>query len=409
MSSSTAPLPRAQIIAVLIGAATMLTLSMGMRQSLGLFMPPMVRDLQLSAADFTLALAVQNAVWGVTQPMIGPWVDRYGVRWIALIGGAIYVGSLALMIWGGSLLTLILGAGVGIGVALSCTAFATALNATTRSVSPARRGLAVGIVSAAGSLGTLLCAPFAQAMMQAFDWRMALLGFLALAIAILPAAFATGIADRVPVAAPTDRALSLRDALVEAGGHRGYVVMTIAFFVCGLQLVFITTHLPTYLAICGIDPMIGAQALALIGAFNVAGSFLFGWLSDRYSKRLLLAIIYLVRTAVFGVYFALPPTPLSTLLFAAAMGLTWLGVVPLVNGLIAQIFGLRFMATLYGITFFSHQLGSFLGAWGGGLLYDWGGNYDLAWKIGVVIGLIAGTMQLLMDEKPTARMAAQPV
>ncbi|MBX3502736.1 MAG: MFS transporter [Alphaproteobacteria bacterium] len=408
MTRSAAPLPRAHTIAVLIGAATMLSLSMGMRQSLGLFMPPMVRDLQLSAADFTLALAVQNAVWGITQPMIGPWVDRYGVRWIALTGGAIYAVSLALMIWGGSLLTLILGAGVGIGIALSFTAFATTLSAATRSVSPPRRGLAVGIVAAAGSLGTLICAPFAQTMMQAFDWQMALLGFLALAIAILPAAFATGIADRVPVAAPTDRALSLREALIEAGGHRGYVVMTVAFFVCGLQLVFITTHLPTYLANCGIDPMVGAQALALIGAFNVVGSFLFGWLSDRYSKRLLLAIIYLARTAVFGLYFALPATPLSTLLFAAAMGLTWLGVVPLVNGLIAQIFGLRFMATLYGITFFSHQLGSFVGAWGGGLLYDWGGSYDLAWKIGVVIGLIAGTMQLLMDERPTARMAAQP-
>lgn len=408
MTSGTAPLPRAQTIAVLVGAAMMLTLSMGMRQSLGLFMPPMVRDLQLSAADFTMALAVQNAVWGITQPMIGPWVDRYGVRWIAVSGGAIYVGAIALMIWGGSLLTLILGAGVGIGIALSFTAFATSFSAATRSVSPARRGIAVGIVAAAGSFGTLLCAPFAQAMMRAFDWQVALLGFLALAIAILPAAFATGIADRVPVAALTDRALSLREALAEAGGHRGYVVMTIAFFVCGLQLVFITTHLPTYLVNCGIDPMVGAQALALIGAFNVLGSFLFGWLSDRYSKRLLLAIIYLVRTVVFGLYFALPPTPLSTLLFAAAMGLTWLGVVPLVNGLIAQIFGLRFMATLYGITFFSHQLGSFLGAWGGGLLYDWGGNYDLAWKIGVVIGLIAGTMQLLMDERPTGRMAAHP-
>jgi predicted MFS family arabinose efflux permease len=186
--------------------------------------------------------------------------------------------------------------------------------------------------------------------------------------------------------------------------------MSLAFFVCGLQLVFLTTHLPTYLAICGMDPMLGAEALATIGAFNVVGSYLFGWLGGRYPKHLLLGLVYVLRSLFIAAYFALPPSAASTLAFAAAMGTLWLGVVPLVNGLVAEMFGIGFMATLTGVAFFSHQVGSFLGAWGGGLLYDALGSYTLAWELGVAIGLVAGAAQMLLGDPETPRAGgAEPV
>jgi predicted MFS family arabinose efflux permease len=197
------------------------------------------------------------------------------------------------------------------------------------------------------------------------------------------------------------------EAIREALGHRGYVVLAIAFFVCGLQLVFITTHLPTYLDICGIDPSVGSTALALVGLFNVFGSYLFGWLGGLYSKRFLLGGIYMLRSAVIAAYFVLPPSPTSTLVFAAAMGTLWLGVVPLVSGLVIHLFGLRYMATLSGVAFLSHQVGSFIGAWGGGLIYSRLGSYDLAWQGAVAIGLAAGLFQMTMNIQPSARILAE--
>ena len=222
----------------------------------------------------------------------------------------------------------------------------------------------------------------------------------------MPASWIGSRADKLPNSLPTDRDLTLLGALDEARRHPGYVVMAMAFFVCGLQLVFLTTHLPTYLAQCGMDASYSAIVLMLIGGFNIVSSWLFGWLGDRYPKRLLLGGIYLMRSLVLALFFIFPPTPLSVVLFGAAMGTLWLGVIPLVNGLVVQLFGLRFLSTLTGIAFLSHQAGSFLGAWGGGYLFDLMGSYDLAWKIGVLVGLIAGTAQLLMNDRPTARVAA---
>jgi predicted MFS family arabinose efflux permease len=398
-------LRRAQSFSILAGASVMLSLGMGMRQSLGLFMGPVTRDLQLSAADFTLALAVQNIVWGVTQPFVGALADRLGSRPVMLAGSLLYAASLAMVVWGGPL-GLMLGAGVGIGVALSCTGSALAMSVSARAVTAARRSVVLGLVSAAGSLGTFVAAPLAQSLIVSDGWQFALVGFIGLAAAMLPAAFFAGGADRVPLAHAAGEASSLRGVLDEARRHRGFIVLSAAFFVCGLQLVFITTHLPTFLANCGMDPMLAAQSLATIGAFNVAGSYLFGWLGGKLPKRLLLGAIYILRSLIVTTYFMTPVTPTSTLLFSAAMGMLWLGVVPLVNGLVAEIFGLRFMATLAGVAFFSHQVGSFFGAWGGGLIYDALGSYDLAWKSAVAIGLVAGAAQLMMDDRPTPRMAA---
>jgi len=396
---------RAQAIAVLSSAAIMLSIGMGLRQSLGLFQTPVVQDLGLQAADFAMAIAVQNIVWGITQPFVGALVDRFGPRRIAIAGALLYAAGLAITARATDAAMITLGSGVLIGIALSCTTSGIAANVAARVIVPERRSLAFGIVSAAGSLGTFFAAPLGQAIMQAGGWRLALGAFFVLSLVMLPAAFVAGRAGRLPNSSAADKDLTLGGALGEARRHSGYVVMSLAFFVCGLQLVFLTTHLPSYLALCGMDPMLGAQALAVIGLFNVIGSWGFGWLGDRYSKRALLGSIYITRSVVMAAYFMLPVSPASTLVFAALMGLTWLGVIPLVNGLVVQMFGIKFLSTLTGIAFFSHQVGSFLGAWGGGAIYDALGSYDHALQMGVIVGLIAGFAQLLAPERPTRRLA----
>jgi predicted MFS family arabinose efflux permease len=400
-------LTRAQSATILGGAALMLSLAMGMRQSLGLLQPHVIRDLGITAADYSLALAIQNIVWGITQPFVGLLVDRIGARPVAVTGVIVYALGLAVMALAPSALVLTLGAGLCIGLALSCTASNLAMNVTARTVTPARRSVAMGAVSAAGSLGLVVASPLAQAMIVTGGWQLALVAFLGLAAVMLPAALAAGRADAIEL--PTSQAAeqSATQALREAAAHGGYVTMAIAFFVCGLQLVFLTTHLPTYLDLCGIDPSVTATALALIGLFNVAGSYLFGWLGQRYPKHLLLGGIYLLRSAIIAVYFIAPPTPTGTLVFAAAMGSLWLGVVPLVNGLVVHLFGLRWMATLTGVAFFSHQVGSFVGAWGGGAIYASLGSYEWAWKGAVLIGVAAGLAQMAMNVRPSPRVLAE--
>jgi predicted MFS family arabinose efflux permease len=396
-------------LSILFGASLMLSLAMGMRQSLGLFLGPVTHDLGIGTTDFTFAIALQNITWGVTQPFVGALADRIGFRPVIILGTLLYVSGLGLMLTTGSALGMIVGPGLLVGLALSCTASALAMSAAARAVPDTRRSLVLGIVSAAGSLGTFLVAPMAQALIVGHGWHIALIAFIVLAAAMLPAGFLASGADRLP-AAPAKRAgATLGGVLREASRHRGFLVMSGAYFVCGLQLVFLTTHLPTYLAICGMDPMLSAEALSVIGFFNIVGSWLFGWLGGRYPKHVLLGLIYIMRSLFLAAYFALPASPSSTLVFAAAMGTLWLGVVPLVSGLVAQMFGLRFMATMVGVAFFSHQVGSFLGAWGGGLIYDALGSYDRAWQIGVAIGLIAGVAQIVLSDPRPRSGAARPV
>jgi predicted MFS family arabinose efflux permease len=400
-------LTRAQSATILGGAAHKLSLAMGMRQSLGLLQPHVIRDLGITAADYSLALAIQNIVWGITQPFVGLLVDRIGARPVAVTGVIVYALGLAVMALASSALVLTLGAGLCIGLALSCTASNLAMNVTARTVTPARRSVAMGAVSAAGSLGLVVASPLAQAMIVTGGWQLALVAFIGLAAVMLPAALAAGRADAIELPKSKAAEQSATQALREAAAHGGYVTMAIAFFVCGLQLVFLTTHLPTYLDLCGIDPSVTATALALIGLFNVAGSYLFGWLGQRYPKHLLLGGIYLLRSAIIAVYFVAPPTPAGTLVFAAAMGSLWLGVVPLVNGLVVHLFGLRWMGTLTGVAFFSHQVGSFVGAWGGGAIYASLGSYEWAWKGAVLIGVAAGLAQMAMNVRPSPRVLAE--
>ena len=395
-------------MAVLAGASVMLTMSMGMRQSFGLFVTPVTDDIGVTVADFTLALAVQNLVWGLSQPVIGGLADRFGCRAITVLGTALYAAGLGLTLFATGPVELVIGLGAMVGLALSCTALNLALAATARAVSPVRRSMVLGTVSAAGSIGTFVAAPLAQGLMNEAGWQMAIIGFMGLCAVMLPAAFFTGAGDKahaagMAAAGPGSR-VSFRTVLGEAAHHRGYIIMAVAFFVCGLQLVFIATHLPAYLAVCGQPPELGAQALAVIGGFNALGCYVLGWLGDRLPKHVILGSVYILRSLSIVVYFTLPASPESTLIFAAVMGLLWLGVAPLVNGLVVQIFGIGFVATLSGIAFLSHQLGSFVGAWGGGLIFDALGSYDLAWQIGVAIGVTAGVAQIFMDDRPTPRM-----
>ncbi|MGE0310225.1 MAG: MFS transporter [Lautropia sp.] len=393
---------------ILGGAAMLLTLAMGMRQSMGLFQPHMIRDIGITAADFSFAIALQNIVWGLTQPFFGAMVDRRGPRVVSLFGVFAYASGILLSLMATSATLFVLGTGLCVGLALSCTASNLAMNVTSRTVSPARRTFAMGAVGAVGSLGLVVASPLAQGLIVSSGWQSAMIAFLLLTVIMLPAALLAGRAGEIEIEAAPNRAdQSVGEALREAASHRGYVVMALAFFVCGLQLVFITTHLPAYLDICGIDPSVGATALALIGLFNAMGSFAFGWLGARFSKRFLLGGIYMLRSVFIAAYFTLPPTPTTTLVFAAAMGSLWLGVIPLINGLVIHLFGMRFMATLTGVAFFSHQIGSFLGAWGGGLIYSSLGSYDWAWKSAVGIGVVAGLFQMMMDVRPSARMLAE--
>lgn len=393
-------------LSVLLGAAILVSLTMGMRQSMGLFLGPVTGTHALTISDFTFAIAVQNIAWGLTQPVAGAVADRFGTRLVTLAGAVLHAAGFGLALTVPTALGFLIGAGVIVGTAQSCTSFSVCLAAAARAVSPARRSMVLGVVSGVGSLGTFMVAPLAQSLLRSDGWQVALTAFVALAAAMLPAAFFTGAEDRAPQPPSASEASNLSDALGEAFGHGGYVTMGIAYFVCGLQLAFITNHVPTYLANCGMDPMLSAEMLATIGLFNVFGSMLFGWLGGRLPKQLLLGFIYILRSLILSAYFLLPVSPTSTLLFAAAMGTLWLGVVPLVNGLVSEIFGTRFMSTLTGVAFLSHQVGSFMGVWGGGVIYETLGTYDLAWKAGVAIGVAAGLAQLLMTVRPIQRAAA---
>jgi predicted MFS family arabinose efflux permease len=385
---------------------------MGIRQSFGLFMQPLTKDIALTVAEFTLAISIQNLVWGVLQPFAGALAVRVGFRPILLSGAVLYVIGLATLAGAQGMFGVVLGAGLLVGTSLACTASAMAMATASRAVPEAIRSTILGIITGVGSLGALVSAPLGQAVTAEFGWRSGVLALCALALGLLPAAWLAGRADRIAV--PRASGAQIGDvtavaAIRAALGRSSFLVMAGAYFVCGMQLLFITVHLPSYLTICGLDPMLSAKALGVIGVFNVFGSLFFGWAGGRRSKMALLGMIYISRSIVLGWYFMLPPTPAGTLVVAALMGFLWLGVGPLVAGSVAEMFGLRWQAMIQGLAFMSHQLGSFLGAFGGGLLFDALGSYDLAWRLGVGMGLTAGIVQVMFALlRPPQRPAATP-
>lgn len=388
---------RAMLVLILL-SGIIISICMGLRQSLGLFMRPMTLDLGISAATFGFSIALQNIVWGLSQPFVGALADRYGPRPVLIGTALVYAAGLLLMAFSKGVPGGLEVAGFLAGIGTAGTGFGVLIGTIARATPPEKRSQTVGLVAAAGSLGTMVLAPVGQSLIDGFGWQAAMVAFAA--IAAFMAVLSLPIREQAVSGGPAQVKLKLGEALREALGHRGYLYMTLAFFACGFQLVFITTHLPAYLQLCGVAPGVGASALALIGLFNTIGTYIFGLLGARYSQKHLLALIYLLRTLFIVVFLLAPISAASTLVFAAAMGFLWLGVAPLVTGIIGRVFGLTHFNTLYGVVFFSHQVGSFFGAWMGGLVFDRTGSYDFAWGALIVIGVTAFTLQWLMDERP---------
>ena len=383
---------------ILLGAALMLSVAMGLRQSLGLFVQPAIQDLSMMVADFTFAIAIQNLVWGILQPVAGALAARIGFRPVLVAGTLSYALGMLTLALSHSLLGVIFGAGIFIGAALACCGSGMAMAVASRPVPPVVRSTVLGMVSAVGSLGALFTAPLGQALNLEWGWRAGVFGFALIALLMLPFAWIAGRIDQVvmpPRPSTGPGAASGMAVLGLALRHRPFMIMACAYFVCGLQLTFLTTHLPSYLALCGQEPMLAAKALGTIGAFNVLGSLFFGWAGGRWSKPMLLGALYFVRSLVLAWYFSAQPTPDSTLVFAALMGFLWLGVVPLISGAVVEMFGLHWQAMVQGLAFSSHQIGSALGAFGGGYLLDLFGNYQLATQIGIGMGLTVGIVQFL--------------
>ena len=393
------------MVLLIVLSGVIISICMGLRQSLGLFMQPMGVDLGISAAAFGFSIALQNIVWGASQPFVGALADRHGPRPILVGTALVYAAGLLLMLVSRSFPGALEIAGFLVGIGAAGTGFGVLIGTVSRATPVEKRSQTVGLVAACGSIGTFVIAPLGGWLIEGFGWRTAMVAFAAIAASMV--LLSLPIREEKPIK-DFSSSLNLKQAIREATGHRGYLFMTLAFFACGFQLVFLTTHLPAYLALCGVAPGVGATALGLIGLFNAVGTYLFGHLGARYSQKHLLAFIYLARTAIIVVFLAAPISATSTLVFAAAMGFLWLGVAPLVTGIIGRVFGLTHFNTLYGIVFFSHQVGSFFGAWMGGLVFDFTGNYNFAWGALIVIGLAAFTLQWLMDESPPRQRAGSP-
>ena len=392
-------------VLVLICGAIILTLGLGIRASFGLFLQPMSTDLGWGRSHFSFAMALSNLIWGLAQPFFGAWADKKGAARVIVVSGLLYAAGLALMPFSTTPLMLDASAGLMVGLGLSGVSFGVILGVVGRAFPPERRSLALGIASSGGSFGQFLMLPFGQLLISTLGWQTALLVLAGTIMATVPLAAAM-MEGRRPVATGTQQSLS--QALREAGAHSGFWYLTAGFFVCGFQVAFISVHLPAYLLDVKMTPAVGATALALIGLFNIAGSFVAGYLGGRFSKKYLLSGIYLLRAVIIALFLVLPVSPMSVYLFAAGIGFLWLGTVPLTNGLVAQIFGVRFVSTLFGIVFLSHQLGSFTGVWLGGYLFDATGSYHLVWIGSIALGVIAAILNLPIDERPLERLEARP-
>jgi predicted MFS family arabinose efflux permease len=391
---------RTPLIAIVCGGL-ILSLAMGIRQTFGLFMGPVTVDLGIGRETFALAMAVQNLLWGVFQPITGALSDRFGASRVIAAGAVVYAIGLYAMSDMTSAAGLHWGGGVLIGLAMAATGFSVVLGAVARRVPEPRRSMALGLVSAGGSFGQFAMAPIGQGLIAAQGWPGAFFVMGIIALLMVPLALAVAGTPRQESGGSIEApAQSLRAALTEALSHRGYLYLTMGFFVCGFQVVFVAVHLPAYLVDIGLDAATGATALALIGIFNIIGTYACGALGGRHSKKWLLSGLYLLRSGVILVFLVLPKSEMSVYLFASALGLLWLGTVPLTSGLVGQIFGVRYLSTLFGVVFFGHQLGSFLGVWLGGYVFDRTGSYDAVWWASIAFGILAALIHLPIAEAP---------
>jgi MFS family permease len=407
------PLPaavswRTPLVIVVCGCLIAM-LTFGPRSAFGFFMQPMSREFAWGRDVFALSLAIQNLLWGIGQPFAGAIADRFGSLRVISVGALLYAAGLIIMRYGATPLSLDLSAGVLIGLGLSGCSFNLILSAFGKLLPPEWRGVALGAGTAAGSFGQFVFAPFGVAMLDNFGWQPALLVFAGLMLLVVPLslALATPAAATTGTVAVTEQQ-TFKNALAEAFGHRSYVLLVLGFFTCGFQLAFITVHMPAYLVDRGLPIQVGGWVIATIGLFNIIGSISVGWLQSRLPKRYILSALYFTRALTIAAFVTLPITPFSAIMFGVFTGLTWLSTVPPTSSLVAVMFGTRWLATLYGFAFFSHQVGGFLGVLLGGIVFEKFGSYTPIWWLSVLFGVLSALINLPIVEAPVARPVAQP-
>lgn len=388
----------------MLGASLILFLSLGIRHGFGLFLAPMSQDFGWGREVFAFALAFQNLVWGMAQPFAGALADRFGARRTILAGAVLYAVGLVLMGYADSPLSLSISAGLLIGIGLSGTSFSVLLGVVGRAVPPEKRSLAMGIAAAAGSFGQFAMLPGSLGLIQWLGWSAALVALGLLGALMLP--LAAMVRDYPGNSSEPEQSLS--DALRAASRDSGFWLLSLGFFVCGFQVVFIGVHLPAYLIDQHLPIMVGTTVLALVGLFNVFGSYLAGWLGSVVAKPRLLSGLYLLRGVVIWIFISVPLSTWTAYAFGMVMGLLWLSTVPLTNGTVATLFGVRNLSMLGGIVFLFHQIGSFLGGWLGGYLYDRTGSYDLVWYLCIGLSVLAAALNWPIQEKPSARLQGAP-
>ena len=393
---STAVRPAVPLPLVIICGCIIAAIGFGTRGSFGLFTLPATEDLGLTREQWGMAMAVQNLVWGLTQPFVGAIADRYGTARVLAVGGIVYALGILGMAFSPDALSMTLTAGILTGVGIATASFGVVMAAFGRVVPAEKRSFVFGIATAASSAGQFVFAPLGQGFINAFGWQMALVWIAMLLLLIIPLSVALrGRAE----SAPGQADLPFMEALSRAWGFGSYRLLVIGFFVCGFHLAFINVHMPAYLVACGLSPDVGSWTIAVIGLFNIVGSLMSGWLGSRLPKQLLLAVIYFLRAVAIAAFLLFPVSEVTAYTFAAVMGLLWLSTVPLTAGLVSLFFGPRYMGMLYGIAFLSHQIGSFVGVWLGGYVYDATGAYDLVWYLGIILGLASAAIHIPINER----------
>ena len=396
----------AAVFAVVLAACLISMFGFGIRASFGLYLEPLTVAKEWPRETFALAMAIQNLLWGIGVPVAGAIADRWGPGLVIAVGAVLYGMGVAGMAVSDSGLAFHLTGGLLAGTGVAFTSFSLALASIARVVSPERRSLALGFGTSAGSLGQVIFSPISQALIANYGWYDALVLLSFLTLVIIPLAFTLPSTGKAPGEPDSDQTMG--EALGEAMNHRGFVLLTVGFFVCGFHVAFMTTHFPAYVTDIGLPSQVGAYALSIVGLVNIAGAFLAGAIGQRFSKKSSLAVIYFCRSVVIAGLLVAPVSEITIYVFAFAMGFFWLSTVPLTTAIVGQIFGLKFMATLFGVVFFSHQIGSFLGVWLGGVLYDRTGSYDMMWWAGIFFGVFAAIVHMPIDEKPLPRLALRP-
>lgn len=389
------------LLQILLCGGLIVTLSMGIRHGFGLWLQPITQDRGWTRETFAFAIAVQNIAWGVIGVFAGIVADRFGSMRVILVGCALYALGLAGMAWAPTPTLFTLTTGVLIGAAQAGTTYAVIFGVIGRQVDPSKRSWAMGMAAAAGSFGQFLMVPFEGVLISHVGWQQAL--FVLAALSLLIAPLALGLREPGFEDSSSKKPQLLGHAMKEAFSYPSFLLLTAGYFVCGFQVVFIGVHMPAYLKDHGLSPQVASYALALIGLFNIVGTYVAGTLGQRIAKRKILAFIYLARALVIAVFLIAPISPTSVYLFSAVLGLLWLSTVPVTNATVAQIFGVAHLSMLSGFVFFSHQVGSFLGVWLGGLLYDRTGSYDVVWYIAVALGVLAAMLNLPVREAPIVR------